>query len=612
MKARQAIAAFLCGTILTAFAAMPRSGFSSTKELAAAPSAPTAPTAVQGCPDRGQSIMLITVFAVQSGQVDSLGMMAADSVRDQVARRMCRDFFPRPKGDMEHVLRQSDFPTTKALPTSDIKLLASTLSADIVVYGQVSVPRTNDWTITPRLMDPTDAWIQEPLAPAKNTRIRQVAIEAMERVREAARIVPEYRKCRGAWNSGKFDEAVTAANAALALFPQSLMARVCLGMALEGSKASPDTVLAIAKQILAVNPRDYHGIRLREGAERAKGNKDTANALLIDLLTLDPLNIPLQERVITEFAGAQDYDQALKVAEAAKAANPGNTDILSLYATICYAVQKWECAISALDEIAQMGDTTAQNVTYFKRLSSAHQKSGNPRQAANIVARGASKFADTVELHIFHGQFLREAGDTSASIAALRKALSLDPSKIEVHQQIIAAQAGNVDSLLVSLGAALPHAKTAQDSAVFAQQALAPGQTLFNSTLETIRDSTKATDEEFDKFDVVIRLMEFAEKATPASAAGQGANLPRFYGAVANFQIGFRALKTAFASQAADPVKTCQAATNAYDRMTKARDVMMAGAITVHRDTGAGIIQATNDNQSLLAELKTKFCKPGG
>jgi hypothetical protein len=222
-----ALAAFLAGNTGAGLAA------------ATAPitgNAPATPSAAQVCRERaGSQRVLIWVFAgprtsARPGtQVprSEPGVQVADSMRQEMAKAMCREYFPVPPTELEMGLKTSGYSTDTALSPQDLKLLAAQAAANIVVFGTVKLDG-RAWTVTPLLMDPTNERITQPLPSASHpSRVLFAVREVINEMKPALAVMPNYIKCRNATRERKHQEAIALGNAIIAAYPQSTMGRIC-------------------------------------------------------------------------------------------------------------------------------------------------------------------------------------------------------------------------------------------------------------------------------------------------------------------------------------------------------------------------------------------------
>jgi tetratricopeptide (TPR) repeat protein len=567
----------------------------------------------QACRERANSHRLLVVTFAGPKTMDgraggarsALGMQVADTIRQLIARNHCPPYFPIAAADIERTLIASGYPVDTAISAGDVKELARTTASSVVLWGSHEIDG-RAWTIKPMLMDPTDEKITQPLPSGTHaSRVRFAVTDVLSSAKPVMDLMPQYTRCRIAAKEGRYQEAITAGKAVLEAYPNSTMARVCIASVYEQMPEMPmDSILSLTNAVLAINPDDYYAVRLSEVAERKKGNLAKANELIVRLYTLDPLNVDLQEDVIKKFAAAEDYTSALKFVSEFKAKNPGEQKITNLEALICFATKDYKCAIAAYEELEKTADTTIVNIQFYERLVKSYRELNLVKEASNAAGRAVVRYPQNVNVIGVHAQLLREAGDTTASIAAARKALALDPSKVDLYLQIAGGFGGKVDSIIATLSAALPHAKTQTDSAAIQSVAFSAGQALFNLSNPNMTDSTKRTDADLENMRTTIKYMEFADQAFPSDGA-------KFYQAVAHFHLGFVALTQAFALQAADPARTCLLATEAYERSAKSRDLIQAGGGRSDRNVAGNLLQAIDGNAQTMNELKAKHCKPG-
>jgi tetratricopeptide (TPR) repeat protein len=600
MKARQLGSVFLCSASLVA-AGTTMDGLVRTVNARSVHG--TVP-ARQTCRDVGQPYLLIVSFSVPKGQPDSVGVNAADTLRKQTQLQLCgrNAFYPRPTADINRTIADSGYDTTKALSLTDVQLLSPLMSADVVVIGEAAY-ENRKLVIRPSLMDPNDRRILEPFGEFIGNRPTLAANAVMRELRNVTKLMPEYRKCRSANNESRFNDAIASAKAAMAVYPTSVMARVCMAMAYVGSKAEPAAILSVTEDILKAQPKSWYGLRFAEIAERRRGDTTRANNLLLELFALDPGDIALSEELVVALAAQKDFPKALEVISQAKASNPGQPETARLEAEICFAIQDWSCSIRAFEELGVL-DTSQVNGRFFERLVFAHRSSGNLREAANAAGRGATKFADSTKFWTLQAQMLRELGDSAGAIVSARRALAIDRSNTAIVVQIAAAFGSRMDSVVDVVTSALPHVKTAQDTTTLFNVIFSGGQALFDSA-KVVPDSAK-TEAHWDQWSRSLKYMEVASPIQPTNV------YPKFYIAAINFHFGYKELGEAYKLQAADPIKTCALATSAYDRWQKAQNLITSeGAGTASREYAVLMINAMQEAQQTVAGLRTTFCKPG-
>jgi tetratricopeptide (TPR) repeat protein len=296
--------------------------------------------------------------------------------------------------------------------------------------------------------------------------------------------------------------------------------------------------------------------------------------------------------------------------EEAKKHNPGQPSIVSLEATVCLAAKKWECAVSAYNQLAVV-DTAAMNVQAFERLVRAHKELGQPREGANAAGRGVTKFPDNVNLILIQSQMQREAGDTAASLGAARKALALDPTQFNVYL-LIAGSYGEptLDSLMAIVERSLPHATTKDDSATAINMVFSVGQSAFDTARTIHADTLSPThlEDATAKFKTTIRVMEFTDRLSPLPAA-------KFYAAASHFQLAIDLTNAASKLQDqtgkikdTDKVAACQIATEGYERTLKMQDHINNGGGIVSRENAIAMMENGQKLISYFSDIKTATC----
>ena len=148
-------------------------------------------------------------------------------------------------------------------------------------------------------------------------------------VETARKQLDDEKACYSAATSGKDAEAMAAARKAIAEYPQSTLARACMLNVLSRQKASPDTILTVANEILAIDPRSRTALGNAYEAQNKLGQTDAALNTLVRLLAADPTNTSVQTEVVRQLALNKKYDMADSVVTEALEGNPGEPQLLT-------------------------------------------------------------------------------------------------------------------------------------------------------------------------------------------------------------------------------------------------------------------------------------------
>jgi hypothetical protein len=355
----------------------------------------------------------------------AIGLQLANAIREKMTSDIpLKEVWTIPKSDIEGTLQASGYSITEALPRGDTKVLANLIRADEYIEGVATKTPTGTIRFEGNLVLSRDNKLTQPL-PIAEGNVGQVASAVVKSVREARKQLPAEAKCRLASTDRppKYAEAMAAAQAGVVAYPQATLARICIVNALAASGAGPDTIIAVANQILKIDPRNRVALELAADAYDKKNDDQKYVETLTLLLSADPTDVRLRQRVVEALARSGNPGAAKPIIVQAVAENPGDPDLLRLKWLILLTTRDWKEAISTGEEMVKT-DTAAADTSFFDRLSRAYLADSQPQKAAESIARGVAKFPANSALMGLYPDVLMQAGQTQQAIMAYRKAMS--------------------------------------------------------------------------------------------------------------------------------------------------------------------------------------------
>lgn len=366
------------------------------------------------------------------------GPEAADALRD----RLSRAFPPRVlwvigREELVTFLQQSGYNPNEQLGRGDEAQLAKIMRADDYIRGQITRVgenyRVDAWLVLTR-----DNSLSQPLPPSEGTRPDRAVVGLVKSIQDARKQIDNEKKCLEFARASKYDEAVKVADEGIADYPNATLVRYCKLGVLVRRKASNPELIAMANEILAIDPHAKLALAVAADAQQAEGNVDVANTLLVRLLATDPTNASLATRVVDALAATRNWTVAKEIVVQAVAENPGDVGLVSLQFRILAASGDYKPAITTGEEMVQM-DTSLADVTFFTRLAALYAADSQPQKAAESAARGTRKFPGDAGLWQTYAQTLKNAGQVQQSITAAKRALEVDPKIANGWTQIAVA-----------------------------------------------------------------------------------------------------------------------------------------------------------------------------
>ena len=483
--------------------------------------------------------LLISNFTPRGTADFGYGRKAADEVRSRVAKLSNkREVDVISGGDIRYQLTKSSIPEDSVLDEQSLRILGRYLRADEYVVGMVE-RSPKGVRLTGRLVLMRDPRMMEPLPPAAAADLG-VAADAFAHAVAAARAeLPAQRRCENALRDAQPQRALDFAREAAAAYPQGVLAHVCLTWALRATGAPAVEVLEAAKQVLAGDLVNPHGLESAAIALDSLHRRDESAGYWLRLAATDTANLELTQRVVLAMVLGGSSRRAEPLIVRVADAHPDSVSLRRLAWRITFENRSWPLAIRSGEALLAVDSTTARDSVFMLRLSSAYRANGDRYKALALAARAVAAFPGDVKLYTLYTQFvksesdsviprgiarfprsaellamnareLRAKGQLADALAASRQALAVD-STLDRGELMIAQgeiELGRPDSALAALRRA---ASRGEDTALVAQFALARGNTLLKAA-----NGTKSRDD----FQLAMRFLALADtlRRTPQSA----------------------------------------------------------------------------------------------
>ncbi len=472
--------------------------------------------------------------------------------------------------DYKQVVEQSGYPYDEALTSGDLASLAKLLRTDEFLEGMVEKTATG-FLINARLVLTRDGDLSQPLPPAEGDKLARAASVLSKSLQDARKQLESEKKCNMLGRENKPAEAITAARAGVAAYPQATLARLCELQVRVGFKQSPDSIIAIALDIIKVDPKSKIALGAAADAYKAKGDQDKNTEMLVALLATDPTNTRLLDDVVNALASAGKSEMAKPIIAQAIKDNPGDVRLMKL-GFLIYLATKDIANGTALGEEMVKIDTSAADTTFFIKMIGAYETDTAFQKAADVAARGVAKFPTNITLLSALGSEQLKTGQQQQAIVTFRKILAIDPKAPSVRMLI----ARTFDELKMadSALAALRDAKAAaEDGQAVGGYALSIGNRLFKVGQEALNKAQQSKSSEdyaaaIAANEQVLPWVIFADETVTSP---ESRNQAKFLRGVATFQISVAAVSDA------PKTKSCELAKLAQEHIAVAQVNLPAG-----------------------------------
>jgi lipopolysaccharide biosynthesis regulator YciM len=566
--------------------ALTAAGIAALFAVTAVPSAARAQRNQAPGPDTKK--VLVTTFR---GDVEG-GVKAADEIRNRVASDFSiRTLMPTSKKDINSTLEQSGYRPDSALSPNDIKELAKLVRADEIIDGTVTKTAAG-YRVNARMFLPRDAALSQPLLSTESSNLGDVAKQIVREYDAARKQLAANQACENAIRDRKLDVATAEARKAIASYPKATISRLCLASAFQAWKTTADStkpwadsVIAVTKEVIALDPRSKIAFTLAYDAYKAKN--DTVNALqsLVGMMNSDPTNTTLRESVIAELVQSGQASIAVPTAKQLVADNPGDPQYARTYWLVLRAAGNYKEAVTAGEAYVAL-DTAAADSGYFFRTVADLRADSAYARAAEFAARGISRYPRSATLYLQKAQNERSAGQLPAARASLERAIEIDPKIAGAN--LLKAQIC-YDLADVACAIASVKADVAADAANKERDAgflLSVGQQAYKKGVE----SKKPED-----YQAAITLLQASDEINPTAPAA-------FLTAVSAFSL------VQHYGTALQASKTCNDAKAGADNLLLVNTLMPRGG-SVNAEAAKQILGAVGQYQAFFDASVKRYCK---
>lgn len=544
-----------------------------------------------GVPNADTPYILVATFRSPDRQ---LGVAMADEVRKRLqSEHSTKELYVIPKTNINNTLEASGYRADSALNASDLMELAKQLRGEQVLEGAVT-KTASGIHVEPRLLMKTgQTTVTQPL-PAIDAKDPGDAAKQIERsLSDASKAIPSYKLCTNALRAAKYDDAVKAARAGIAVYPSSNISRLCLLSAYSAQKAPADSIISVAKAIATVDPTSMIALANLADAYVAKG--DTAKAIETNLAIykLDPSNTTVGQSIVAQLAQFGSPDKALPLIDSLLVQNPGDPAMLRTKWLLQLRAGKFKQAIATGEEYVK-ADTAAATLDYFQRQIGAAQQDSNTAMVQQLSAKAAQKFPKDASLQLLMAQGYRKSGQLQQALAAARRAAEVDPKNANAWLfAIVTANDLNMPDTAMAL----------------AQKAIAAGSSkeqLGQALLAPVGAAVKKAQDSKERAD-----WESALKSAQSADAIASSQATKFYIGLASFQVGLDAINNAqklSKEKGKDAKEKACSETKVAEDMTATTAMVMPAGGAYNKEAAGQIMNALGQIQAAIPQFKKALC----
>jgi len=552
-----------------------------------------------GPPGEGTPYILVSPFHAPTRE---LALEAAEELRSRLqSEHSAKDLFVITRSSIESTLRASGYPVDSALSVTDLMELARSLHAEYVVDGTATRGAAGKAVrfATTVLMRTGQQILSQPLPPADGKDAGEAAKLTERSITESLKQIPSYKECLNSLRAGKNDDAAAKARLGIIAYQNAAFSRICLLNAYSSSKtAPPDSIIALATRILAIDSTSLLALANLADAYGAKGETDRQIDAYQRMHVLDPGNQAVTTALIT-LLGRADPGKALPIIEGMLKGNPGDAGLLRNQWLLLLKVGRFRDAIAAGEALVK-ADTAAATVDYFQRQLGAAQGDSDNAKIQELASKASQKFPKEVSFPSLLAQTYRKSGQLQQAMQAARRATEADPKDTRAWLLAIvtASDMNQADTALaLAKNAAAAGADKQQIEAALLSSLVAPA-------IKKAQESKERPD-----WDAALLTTQALDAALPSPAS-------KFYFGLASFQVGYDAIQNASKLGEAkgrdvkeSRAKACAEAKVAEEKWANATIAMTSGGGGAYnKDGAASMMNLIQQYGDYIPKMKAAYC----
>jgi tetratricopeptide (TPR) repeat protein len=552
-----------------------------------------------GQPTAETPYVLVTAFHAPTKQ---LAVEAADEFRTRLqGEHSARELFIITKTAAEGTLTASGYPVDSALSAADLVELGKTLRAEYIVDGSVTKAGKGEAVhFQVSFLNKTGAQVLTQPLPAVDAKDVGEAAKLTERnLNEALKQMSPYRACIASLRAGNYDAAATSARLGITAYPSAALARICLLNAYTSSKkAAPDSVIAVANQILALDSTSTLALGNLGEAYDAKDDKAKALATYERMLAFDPNNRDLIKLLIARYSEKQP-EKAIAMIDKLLAENPADAEMVRNKWLLQLKLGQFKGAMATGEALAKL-DTAAATQDFWDRMIGAAQSDSNTAKVTEYASKASQKFSKVASYPLVLSQAYRKQNKLPEALQAARTATALDPkdSRGWLLAFLTAKDLNQTDTAVVI-------AKAASAAGVDKEQ-------LGNALLQILGPVVKKAQDSRERpdWEAALSMSQTADAAVPSPAT-------KFYLGLSSFSIGLDALQNAQklgSDKGKDAkeskLKACAEAKVTEEMWANATIAITTGGGGVYNKDGATQVMSLIQQYSeYIPQMKKAYCQ---
>jgi tetratricopeptide (TPR) repeat protein len=574
------------------------------------------PAAPQLAVNQASEQILLLPLRVDRAEDSVASVKTMDLARERLTSLARYKVVVVPKAKLCEALQASGFPCDGLLDEQQARQLARFLRVNAYTTGQLEA-NGDGLAARVRVLDIGSSGFATAVTVADpTTRTPEALAEAIaQRLNTLIRAGENARECTTQRQRGNLPRAMQAAQRAIAADSAAVSAYLCLILVSEAQRLAPDTLLALANRVIAIDSLNATGWDTRARIAQQVSDTTMWIGALQQLIAVEPYNIGRMLGTAQLLYQMKRYEESRAILDRGLSSNPGDQAMQELRTRVCIDGSLWRCALEGLTTAAGQDTTLPHDTTWIRVVIGAAQQVPDTQALVRWTTVAVQNFPGDASFLKAHGAALELGGMADSAITIYKQALQRDPTDLATGLLVAKSIVDNaawdttgvrgdtvrLSALRTAYGARMDSAK------VYIDRALAAPDTTYrlSATVIMLTAGSKlaqagAYGRAYAWLDETLRL---GEPASPADTAGA----KRQIRTQASFWFGLSAVQTLVpVYQAMVNSKSCTEAAAVNQRIQRTKQALIDGA-RVHPPTANSLLGNLQRFEDQMPRVKQAF-----
>jgi tetratricopeptide (TPR) repeat protein len=367
----------------------------------------------------------LLVLALTAAPADSATSIAlADALRDRIGQLAKYKVLVITKAKLCEALTASGFPCDVLLDDQQARQLARFLSVSAYTTG--SLTRTATLTANVRVIDISSSGMAAGFSVASPGTTPAFAEAIAQRLNTIIKASEQVRECTTNRQRGAFPRAISAAQKAIVVDPNSAGAWLCIATVYEAQRLPVDSIIAASTRALKGDPCNSTAWENIAHGWQQKKDSLKANDAFISQLECEPRNSNRRMQIAQLLRQMKEFQRAVDLLDAGLKLVPGDQQMLDLKVRIAIEASLWKPAVAGLSEQLAHDSALGKDTTFLNTAIGAAQSAPDTQAGLRFTEVALRQFPSSIRFLKARGGAFETAGMVDSALAVYKKTLALE------------------------------------------------------------------------------------------------------------------------------------------------------------------------------------------